>query len=75
MYGSFIGRIIADTLADTPVILIAGERQAGKSTLCRQLLDAKFFSGKSITLDEPTTLAAFQTDPLIFCNAKIITWL
>ena len=66
---------VRERLKDEKVIIILGPRQAGKSTLCRQLLDAKFFSGKSITLDEPTTLAAFQTDPLIFCNAKIITWL
>src|SRR5581483_9777033 len=57
---------IAEALKDTSVILINGARQTGKSTLCRQLVEKGIFSGQSVTMDDPTTLAAAQTDPLGF---------
>lgn len=66
MYERFISPFIKDALKDTPVILISGARQTGKSTLCKQLLEKEVFTGKSVTLDDPTTLAAVQTDPLGF---------
>lgn len=66
MYERFISPFIKDALDDTPVILISGARQTGKSTLCKQLIEKKVFRGKSVTLDDPTTLAAVQTDPLGF---------
>ncbi len=50
-------------LRDTRVVLLAGPRQAGKTTLARKLAgkDMKF-----LTLDDPTTLAAAQADPAGF---------
>ena len=50
-------------LADTRVVLLAGPRQAGKTTLARKV------AGKDIrflTLDDPATLAAAQSDPAGF---------
>jgi len=70
MYERFINPFIKDALDDTPVILISGARQTGKSTLCRQLIEKEIFKGKSVTLDDPTTLAAVQSDPLGFLQSQ-----
>lgn len=50
-------------LADTRVVLLAGPRQAGKTTLARKVAgkDMRF-----LTLDDPATLAAAQSDPAGF---------
>ncbi|GAB3354937.1 ATP-binding protein [Arachidicoccus ginsenosidivorans] len=66
MYDRFISPFIKDALKDTPVILISGARQTGKSTLCKQLIEKEIFTGTAVTLDDPTTLAAAKTDPLGF---------
>lgn len=55
--------IVETSLADTRVVLIAGPRQAGKTTLARQ------FSGPErpyITLDDAGALNAAKTDPVGF---------
>jgi predicted AAA+ superfamily ATPase len=66
MYQRYIGNPIIEALKDTPVILINGARQTGKSTLCRQLVEAGSFDGQIMTMDDPTTLSAAQADPLGF---------
>lgn len=66
MYERFISPFIIDALKDTPVILISGARQTGKSTLCKQLIEKGIFTGTAVTLDDPTTLAAAKTDSLGF---------
>lgn len=50
-------------LGDTRVVLLAGPRQAGKTTLARKVAgkDMQF-----LTLDDPATLAAAQSDPTGF---------
>jgi predicted AAA+ superfamily ATPase len=51
---------LEEALADTPVVLLAGPRQAGKTTLARAL------AGKGrrfVTLDDPLTLLAAREDP------------
>ncbi|MBB4235829.1 ATP-binding protein [Rhizobium esperanzae] len=55
--------IVETALADTRVVLIAGPRQAGKTTLARQVSgsDRPF-----ITLDDVGTLNAARTDPIGF---------
>lgn len=55
--------IVETALADTRVVLIAGPRQAGKTTLARQVSgsDRPF-----ITLDDLGTLNAARTDPIGF---------
>lgn len=66
MYQRYIATPITEALKDTPVILINGARQTGKSTLCRQLVAEGVFDGQIMTMDDPTTLAAAQADPLGF---------
>jgi uncharacterized protein len=66
MYQRYIASPIADALKDTPVIVINGARQTGKSTLCRQLVEEGIFDGQIMTMDDPTTLAAAQADPFGF---------
>lgn len=51
-------------LADTPVVMLVGARQTGKSTLATALVDggeASYF-----TFDEPDVLSAVRADPVRF---------
>lgn len=51
-----------DTLSDSPVVLINGARQTGKSTLAQSLRpDIRY-----LTLDDPAVLAAARSDPFGF---------
>lgn len=52
---------ILDALADTPVVLLSGPRQAGKTTLVRQLVGA---SRRYLTLDDEATCVAAKEDPV-----------
>src|SRR5690554_5381119 len=70
MYQRFILDSIIEALEDTPVILINGARQVGKSTLCQQLLESGAFGGQSVTMDDPATLAAAQADPMGFLQGQ-----
>ncbi|MDR3363356.1 MAG: ATP-binding protein [Clostridiales Family XIII bacterium] len=54
------------TLFDTPVAVIQGARQVGKSTLVS--LVAEKINCMKITLDDTTMLNAAKTDPLAFVN-------
>lgn len=56
---------IEAALADTPVVLINGARQTGKSTLAQQLRPASTY----LTLDDPAVLTAAKTDPFGFINS------
>lgn len=51
---------VVEALADTPVVLLSGPRQAGKTTLVRQLASAR---RKFLTLDDESTLLAARRDP------------
>src|SRR5580704_9132504 len=66
MFQRYISSPIMEALKDTPVIVINGARPTGKSTLCRQLVEEGIFDGQIMTMDDPTILAAAQTDPLGF---------
>ncbi|MGO7182477.1 ATP-binding protein [Rhizobium brockwellii] len=55
--------IVETALADTRVVLIAGPRQAGKTTLARQFADG---NRPYITLDDAGTLNAAKSDPTGF---------
>jgi len=50
-------------LADTPVVLLIGGRQTGKSTLVTGLADHGH-EAEYVTLDDPTELAAARRDPV-----------
>ncbi len=71
MYKRYITNSLIEALSDTPVILVNGARQTGKSTLCKSLMEnpdlKEVFSEESmITMDDPTTLEAAKRDPLGF---------
>ena len=51
---------ITEALADTPVVFVAGPRQAGKTTLVRQLAET---GRRYLTLDDELTLLAAKQDP------------
>lgn len=56
--------LIAESLQDTPAVLVNGPRQCGKTTLVRQFADEMAY----FTLDDPNLLAAVQQDPLGFAR-------
>jgi len=60
LFPRFAAGPIATALGDTPVVLVTGPRQCGKTTLVRHLVgDGREF----ITLDDDTMLAAARSDP------------
>lgn len=54
--------VLKEALIDTPVVLLTGARQAGKSTLAQSLVP----EDRYYTLDDATLLAAAQADPTAF---------
>ena len=71
MYKRHITNSVIEALSDTPVVLINGARQTGKSTLCKSLiqnpdLKSVFSMDSMVTMDDPTTLEAATRDPLGF---------
>jgi len=65
MYSRHITDSIVEALQDTPVVLLNGARQTGKSTLvqwiCRHKHPARY-----LTLDDMNVLSAATTDPAGF---------
>lgn len=61
MYPRLVKARIEEAMADTPVVLLAGPRQAGKTTLVRQLADRDM---RYLTLDDELTLLAAREDPV-----------
>jgi predicted AAA+ superfamily ATPase len=61
LYPRLIGPRIAEAMADTPVVLVAGPRQAGKTTLVRQMAAQGM---RYLTLDDELTLLAAKEDPV-----------
>ncbi len=57
---------LEEALLDTPVVLVNGPRQAGKTTLVKQFAGPVW---KYLTLDDPATLAAARLDPVGFVRA------
>ncbi len=67
MYHRAISSQVAAALTDTPIVLLIGARQVGKTTLAQTLLKASGTSETlSLTLDDPVTLSAARTDPVGF---------
>jgi predicted AAA+ superfamily ATPase len=60
MYKRNIESELLSAIADTPVVLLNGARQTGKSTLAREF--ARSHSAPYITLDDATQLAAATSD-------------
>jgi predicted AAA+ superfamily ATPase len=63
MYNRYCKERVIEALSDTPVVIILGPRQAGKTTLAKQLQieDAVY-----ITLDDATICGAAKLDPVGF---------
>lgn len=61
----FAAAAVADALGDTPVVVIQGARQVGKSTLTQMVTADRAGTVRS-TLDDPATLAVADADPTFF---------
>lgn len=59
---------LADALLDTPVVIVAGPRQAGKSTLAEHVVAER--RGTWLSLDDQATLEAARTDPAGFVTGR-----
>jgi uncharacterized protein len=57
---------ILTSLGDTPIVLLQGPRQSGKSTLVQSLAASPDDPRPYITLDDTTVLAAARSDPEAF---------
>lgn len=64
MYPRHIFNLLVEALADTPVVLLNGARQTGKSTLVQSL--AASHSYRYLTMDDRVVLAAAKDDPAGF---------
>lgn len=62
LYPRLIEARVAEALADTPVVLVSGPRQAGKTTLVRQIAGQERL--RYLTLDDDLTLLAAREDPV-----------
>ncbi len=61
LYPRRIETRVVEAMTDTPVVLIAGPRQAGKTTLVRQLANQGL---RYFTLDDALTLLAAREEPV-----------
>jgi predicted AAA+ superfamily ATPase len=59
---------IKDALSDSPVVLLHGARQTGKSTLIKNLLETEY-NADYITLDDSSFLSAILDNPSGFLEA------
>lgn len=59
---------IIKALSDTPVVLISGARQVGKTTLARHLIK-KFPGGEYLSFDDAAVLTAASADPSGFIRS------
>ena len=62
MFKRYIASSLLAALADTPVVLLTGARQTGKSTLVK-MLAAKEHPAQYLTLDDAGVLSAAKNDP------------
>ena len=64
LYERFLRKPLEEALEDTPVVLIHGPRQCGKTTLARMVGDAAGY--EYISFDDDVQLAAATADPVRF---------
>ena len=68
MHPRHISTHIAESLRDTPVVVINGPRQSGKSTLVQSLKTSTEAPRRYLTLDDPVVLNAAKSDPSGFID-------
>src|ERR1700681_394759 len=66
LFPRFSAELVATALKDTPVVMVTGPRQCGKTTLFRDLVAG---NREFITMDDDTVLAAARSDPTGFMRA------
>lgn len=64
LYPRFLAGYLRDILSDTPVTVIQGARQVGKSTLAEMTINTH--DGVFVTLDDPLSRDYAEADPLRF---------
>jgi len=69
MHTRHIAPLLADALLDTPVVLINGARQSGKSTLVQSPAASSSAPRQYLTLDDAVVLNAAKSDPAGFINS------
>jgi predicted AAA+ superfamily ATPase len=67
LFDRYLRPALEAALGDTPVVLVVGPRQAGKTTLCRLVADRR--GARFLSLDDAATLAAASADPAGFIAA------
>jgi hypothetical protein len=68
MHLRHITPLLIDALSDTPVVVLNGARQSGKSTLVQSLTGTGATPRRYLTLDDPVILNAAKSDPAGFIN-------
>ena len=66
MHPRHITPMLEESLSDTPVVVINGARQSGKSTLVQGLSADKTAPRRYLTLDDAVVLNAAKSDPTGF---------
>lgn len=70
MYKRYISHKVTEALKDTPVVMIAGARQSGKSTLAKSVVDSEC---PYITFDDTAQLEIARQDPIGFIRNQTAT--
>lgn len=65
-YPRFLTPRLLEAAQDTPLLLIKGARQVGKSTLMQEI--TSHFGGHSLSLDDPSLLSVARQDPRGFID-------
>src|SRR5579872_3851308 len=60
LFPRFAAEVVTTALRDTPVVMVIGPRQCGKTTLVRDLIATE---REFVTMDDDTLLAAARSDP------------
>ena len=67
LFDRHLATVLEAALSDTPVVLVVGPRQAGKTTLCRLVAERR--RARVLSFDDAATLAAASGDPAGFVGA------